>query len=56
MRESRSNDLFILGHVALEATIRTEADLAELLNDSARTRAHEPVRTGALRMGDGFLV
>jgi hypothetical protein len=39
MRESRSNDLFTLARIALEAAIRDEIDLLELLPAPTRAAA-----------------
>jgi hypothetical protein len=43
MRESRSSDLFILAKLALEAALPSRADLLDLLNEPAPTRA--PVKS-----------
>jgi len=46
MRESASSDLYILARVALEAAIRNEIDLLELLPD-VPVRKAEPVTAPA---------
>lgn len=48
MRESRSNDLFILARVALQVAIRDEADVGELLLDPPVQRRPLGVTMSAL--------
>ena len=56
MRESRSNDLLILAHVALQAAIRSENDLFALLKDTHDTAGLSASGGAGPRIGDGFLV
>jgi hypothetical protein len=46
MLDSRSHDLLTLARVALEAAIRSEIDLLELLPDAPQQK-REPARNGA---------
>ena len=45
LRECSSNDIFRLARVALEAAIRSEADLVELLPPDTVTMSALPQRT-----------
>jgi hypothetical protein len=47
-RECSSNDIFRLARVALEAAIRSEADLVELLDPHAVAMSALPRRTDAV--------